>query len=122
VYTSVSPLGTLGLGVAVFPIVTLVLFALATEINAVALLPVRLGTMLEAVAVSVSAMFVPDTVLEFTCRTSEKLAVAFKANVLAVQVMVPALPTPGFVHVQPVGTVIDWKFVLGGVVCVKLTV
>jgi hypothetical protein len=106
-YTRITPLGTLGLGVAVFVIVTLVLFALGTEIIEVALLPVRLGTTLEAVAVSVSAMFVPDAVPEFTCRTSEKLAVAFKANVLAVQVMVPALPTPGFVQVQPVGAVID---------------
>jgi hypothetical protein len=38
-------------------------------------------------------------------------------------VIVPVPPTGGLVpHVQPAGVLIDWKFVFGGVVCVKLTV
>jgi hypothetical protein len=102
--------------------VTLALFALATTTLAVALLLVKFGTMFEAVAVSVSPIFVPEAVLEFTCSTTVKFAVALTASVVAVQVMVPALPTAGFVQVHPAGAVTDWKFVFGGVVWVKLSV
>lgn len=115
-----SPLATVGFGEAAFPMVTLALFALATTTVAVALLVVRLGTMLVAVAVGVSAIFVPEAVAAFTCSTRVKLAVALRARVVAVQVIVPAAPTAGVVHVQPAGAVMDWKFVFGGVVCVKL--
>jgi hypothetical protein len=122
VYVSVSPEGTLGLGVAVFTIVTLALLALATTTVAMAVLLVRLGTILVAVALAVSAMFVPEAVPAFTCSTTVKLPVAFTARVPIVQVMTPAAPTAGLVQVQPPGTVMDWKLVLGGVVWVKLTV
>jgi len=106
----------MGLGVAVFTMAMSALFALATTTMAVALLPVRLGTMLEAVAVAVSAMFVPETVPAFTCSTTVKLAVVFGARVAIVQVMVPAAPTAGLTQVQPAGAVTDWKLVFGGVV------
>lgn len=107
----------MGLGVAVFTIAISALLALATMTVAVALLVVRLGTMFPAVAVGVSAMLVPEAVPEATCRTKVKLAVAFRARLLpSVHVIVPAAPTAGLVHVQPVGAVIDWKFVFGGVV------
>jgi hypothetical protein len=95
--------------------VTLALLPLATVTIAVAVLVVRFGTMLDAVAVSVSAMLVPEAVPAFTWSTNVKLAVALTASVLAVQLMVPAAPTLGVVHVQP-GAVMDWKLVLGGVV------
>src|ERR1700722_2864670 len=105
---------------AVFTMAMSALLALATTTIAVALLVVRFGTMLVAVAVAVSAMLVPEAVPAFTCNTRVKLAVALMANVPAVQVMVPAEPTGGGVHVQPAGATIDWKLVLGGVVWVKL--
>jgi hypothetical protein len=89
---------------------------LATTTIAVAVLLVRFGTMLVAVAVAVSAMFVPEAVLAFTCSMRVKLAVAFRARVVAVQVIVPAAPTARAVHVQPAGAVMDWKLVFGGVV------
>jgi len=116
----VSPLATVGLGVAVFAMVRVVLFALATATIAVAVLLVRFGTMLVAVAVAVSAMFVPEAVLELTCSTRVKLAVALRARVVAVQVIVPEAPIAGVVQVQPAGAVMDWKLVFGGVVWVKL--
>jgi hypothetical protein len=84
---------------------------------AVALLLVRLGTMLVAVAVAVSAILVPEVVPAVTCRTKVKFAVALRARLLpSVQVIVPAAPTAGVTHVQPAATVMDWKFVFGGVV------
>ena len=95
--------------------VTLALFALATTTRAVAVLLVRLGTMLVAVAVAVSAMFVPEAVPALTCRAIVKLPAAFTASEAMVQVMVPAAPTAGVVQAQPVGIVMDWKLVLGGV-------
>jgi hypothetical protein len=99
------------------------LLALATTTVAVALLVVRLGTMLVAVAVAVSAMFVPDGVPAFTCKTSVKLAVVVAAILGSLQVMVPVPPTGGVTgQVQPAGAVIDRKFVFGGVVWVKLAV
>ena len=111
-----SPEGTVGLGVAVLTIVTLALLALATTTSAVAVLVVRPGTMLVAVAVAVSAILVPEAVPAFTCNTRVKLAVAVAARVPIVQVIVPEAPTPGLMQVHPAGAVMDWKFVLGGVV------
>jgi hypothetical protein len=94
---------------------------LATVTVAVALLVVRLGTMFVADAVSVSGMVVPDAVLETTCVTNVKFAVALRERLLpSVQVIVPVPPTAGVVQVQPAGAVIDWKVVLGGVVCVNV--
>jgi hypothetical protein len=89
---------------------------LATATIAVAVFVVRLGTTFVAVAVAVSAILVPEAVAAFTCSTRLKLATALRARLAAVQVMVPAAPTAGVVHVQPAGAVIDWKFVFGGVV------
>jgi hypothetical protein len=109
------------LGEPVFEMVIVALFALATRTVAVAVFVVRLGTMFVAVAVAVSVMLVPDGVPEFTCRTSVNVPVLFTANVpVAVQVIVPVPPTAGLVpQFQPAGTVIDWKFVFGGVTWVK---
>src|SRR6478736_4387303 len=59
VYVSGVPSVT-GFGEAVFTIAISALFASATITVALAVLPVRLGTMLVAVAVSVSVMLVPD--------------------------------------------------------------
>ena len=101
---------------AVFTMAMSALLALATTTSAVALLLVRFGTTLVALAVTVSAIFVPEGVLEFTCNTKVKLAVPLTARMPALQVMVPDAPTAGVVHVQPAGGVIDWKLVLGGVV------
>ena len=83
---------------------------------------VMLGTMLAAVAVTVSVMFVPEVVPAFTCSTRVKLAVPLTASVpLAVQVIVPVPPTGGSVpQIHPAGGVIDWKFVFGGVICVMV--
>ena len=68
-------------------------------------------------------MLVPEGVPEFTFRTSVKLAVAFTARLGSLQVMVPVPPTGGVVgQVHPAGGVMDWKFVLGGVVWEKLAV
>jgi len=70
-------------------------------------------------------IFVPDGVPAFTCSTSVKFAVFAEpvARLAVVHVIVPVPPTAGFVpHVHPAGGVIDWKFVFGGVVWVKLTV
>jgi hypothetical protein len=121
-YVSGSPSST-GFGVAVFTMATSALLAFATTAVAVALFVVNPGTMLLAVAVSVSEMFVPEAVPGFTCSTSVKFAVAFTARLGSVQVMVPVPPTGGTVpQVHPAGGVIDWKFVFGGVVWVKLAV
>jgi len=100
---------------AVFTIARLALFALATTTAAIAVLLVMLGTMFDAVAVVVSAMFVPDAVPAFICSTNVKLAVALSASVPTVQVIVPVAPRAGVVQVQPAGVVMDWKVVLGGV-------
>ena len=111
-----------GFGVAVFTIAKSALFALATTTVALAVLEVILGTILVAVAVAVSVMFVPEGVPEFTCSTSVKVPVLFTARVpVAVQVIVPVPPMVGVVpQFHPAGPVIDWKFVLGGVTCVKV--
>jgi len=117
----VSPLATVGLGDAVFVMVIVALLPSATTALAVALFVVRFGTMLDDVAVSVSAIFVPPGVLAFTCNATVKFATPFTARLLpSVQVMVPVVPTAGVVHVQPAAGVIDWKFVFGGVVSVKV--
>jgi hypothetical protein len=116
VYVRGSPSETVGLGHAVFTIATLALFALATTTVAVAVLLVKLGTMLLAEAVTVSAMVVPDAVPGFTCRMRLKLAAEFSASVVAVQVIVPVPPAATPLHVQPGGAVIDTSVVLGGVV------
>lgn len=100
---------------AVFTIARLALFALATTTEAVAVLLVRLGTMLDDVAVPVSAMFVPDAVPALTCSTNVKPPVALSASVPTVQVIVPVAPTAGVVQVQPAGVVMDWNVVFGGV-------
>jgi len=111
-----------GFGVAVFTIAISALLALATTTVALAVLVVMLGTILAALAVTVSVMLVPEGVPVFTCKTSVKLAVALTPSVpLAVQVIVPAPPTGGRVpQVHPAGGVMDWKFVFGGVVWVKV--
>src|SRR5580704_9278348 len=112
-----SPSATAGLGVAVLTMAISALLALATTTVAVALLVVRLGTRLVALAVAVSAMVVPEGVPAATCKTTVKLAVAFRARLVrAVQVMVPVDPTAGLTQVHPAGDVRDWKLVLGGVV------
>src|SRR5579871_4639403 len=91
---------------------------------ALALLPVRLGTMFVAVAVAVSVMFVPEGALVFACSTTVNVTLFADptARLLpSLQVMVPVPPTAGRVgQVHPDGITIDWKFVLGGVVSVKL--
>jgi hypothetical protein len=93
------------------------LLAFATTTVAVALLVVRLGTMFVAVAVAVSAIFVPEGVPEFTCKTNVKFATALTARLLpSVQVIAPVAPTAGVVQVHPTGAAIDWKLVFGGVV------
>jgi hypothetical protein len=85
-------------------------------------LVVRFGTIFVAVAVAVSAMFVPDGVPAFTCKTRVKLAVAFRARLAMVHVIVPVPPTGGWVpQVQPAGGVTDWKLVFGGVLWVNVT-
>src|ERR1700730_11571789 len=101
---------------------TSALFALATTTVALAVFVVMPGTILAAVAVTVSVMFVPDGVPAFTCNTSVKVAMPLTASVpLSVQVIVPVPPTGGTVpQVQPAGGVNDWEFVLGGVTCVIL--
>jgi len=82
---------------------------------------VRLGTMFVAVAVAVSVMLVPEGVPAFTCNTSVKFAVALTPRVPeSVHVIVPVPPVDGVTHVQPAGAVTDWKFVLGGVLCVNV--
>src|SRR5580658_692010 len=97
------------------------LLALATTTVATAVLLVRFGTMSVALAVAKSAMFVPEGVLAFTCSTKVKLAVAFSARLAPpVQVIVPVAPIAGVTQVQPADAVIDWKLVLGGVVCVNV--
>lgn len=103
---------------AVFTIAMSALLALATMTVAVALLVVRLGTIFVAVAVAVSAIFVPDGVPAFTCRTSVKVTGVLSAKLLpSLQEMRPVPPTVGLVpQVQPAGGVMDWKFVFGGVV------
>ena len=108
----------MGLGVAVFTMAMSALFALATTTMAVALLPVRLGTMLEAVAVAVSVMFVPEGVAEITCSATVKVPLPLIARLLpSVQVIVPVPPTAGTVpQIHPAGGVIDWNVVFGGVV------
>lgn len=121
VYMSGSPDGTFGLGVALLEIVMLALLALPTTTTAVALLLVKFGTMLLAVAVAVSAILVPEAVPEFTCNTIVKPAVPFTARLASVHVIVPVAPTAGVVQPQPLGIMMDWKFVFGGVDCVKLT-
>ena len=107
----------------VFVIAISALLALAT-ITVALLLLVGLETAFVAVAVSVSVMLVPEGVPKFTCSTSVKFAVCVTPTAklpLSVHVIVPVPPTGGTVpHVQPAGGVMDWKVVLGGVVCVKV--
>jgi hypothetical protein len=91
----VSPWGTVGPGVAVFTIARSALFAFATTTLAVALFVVRPGIMLVAVAVTVSAMLVPEAVPAFTWSTSVKFAVALRARLAMVHVIVPVPPTAG---------------------------
>ena len=92
-----------GFGVPVFVIATSALFALATTTVALALLVVRFGTILLAVAVSVSVMFVPGGVPALTSNMRVKFAVVLTARLPMVQLGgVVAL-----LHVQPAGPVND---------------
>jgi hypothetical protein len=102
--------------------VTFALFAFETTTVAVAVLLARLGTMLPAEEVVVSGMLVPEVVVEFTCRTRLKLAVAFAAKLGSVHVIVPVPPAVTPPQVHPAGGVIDSKTVFGGVVWVKVAV
>src|SRR6266576_4263296 len=110
-----------GFGVAALTIAISALLALPTTTVALAVLFVRLGAMLVAVAVAVSVMLVPAGVPAFTWRTRVNVPVLFKARLpAAVQVIVPVPPTGGVVpQVHPAGGVMDRKFVLGGVTWVK---
>jgi hypothetical protein len=110
-----------GFGVAVLTIAISALLALPTTTVALAVLFVRLGTMLVEVAVAVSVMLVPEGVPADTWRTRVKVPILFTARVpVALQVIVPVPPTAGVVpQVHPAGGVIDRKFVLGGVTWVK---
>ena len=108
VYVSGVPSVT-GFGVPTFTMATSALLALATTTVALAVFVVMPGTIFDAVAVTVSVMFVPDGVPAFTCNTSVKLAVAPTPSApLSVQVIVPVPPTGGSVpHAHPAGGVID---------------
>src|ERR1700692_1599326 len=122
VYVSGVPSVT-GLGVAVFTIATSALLAFATTTVALAVLVVRPGGMLAALAVAVSVMLVPVGVRAFTCSTSEKFAVLpapTPKEPPSVQVIVPVPPTAGGTQIHPAGAVTDWKFVFGGVLWVNV--
>jgi hypothetical protein len=121
VYTSGVPSVT-GFGVAVFTMATSALEELATSTVALAVLLVSPGTRFVAVAVAVSVMLVPEGVPEFTCSTTVKLAFDPDPKLApSLHVIVPVPPTEGLVgQVHPVGIVMDWNVVFGGVVSVKL--
>ena len=71
---------------------------------------------------AVSEMIVPAGVVTIAVNCTGKLADAPEARLAMVQVIVPVPPTAGTVpHVHPAGGVMDWKFVFGGVLWVKLT-
>lgn len=59
----------------------------------------------------------------FTVTTMVKVAVVLAARFPpSVQVTLPVLPRPGFVHPHPAGKVTDLKVVLPGVACTQLGV
>jgi hypothetical protein len=107
-YVSRVPCVT-GLGVAVFTIPTSALLAFATITVALAVLLVRFGTTLVAVAVAVSVMLVPEGVPGLTCRTNVNVPVVLTFIFAPREhVIVPVPPTTGWVaQVHPVGGVID---------------
>jgi hypothetical protein len=80
----------------------------------------KLGSAVAEPTVTVSLMAVPAGVPPVTLRTTGKLAVP-GAKLGFVQLIVPALPTVGSVHDQPLGMVASEKnVVLGGVTSVKV--
>ena len=76
--------------------------ARATTSAAVALLLAELGSEVEELTVAVSLTAVPAAVPAVTFTTTGKLALPI-AKLGFVQVMVPAVPTAGVVHDQPLG-------------------
>jgi len=79
-----SPSATVGLGVAVFTMAISALLAFATITAAVALLLVRFGTMLVAVAIAVSAMFVPDVVPAFHLQHQGEVRRSIEGEITAI--------------------------------------
>jgi hypothetical protein len=94
------------------------LFALATMTVALALFVVIPGTMLLAVAVSVSVMLVPEGVAGFTCSTKVKFAVVLAARLAIVQLG----GAVAMLHVHPAGPVRETTVVFGGTGSVNETV
>jgi hypothetical protein len=80
------------------------------------------GTPFESPPVAVSVMLVPEGVLEITCKTTEKVALAFIAIVPAdEQVSVPVPPTGGTeLQVHPAGGVYPWNVIFGGMTSVNV--
>ena len=77
------------------------------------------GSAVDEPTVTVSLTAVPAGVPASTVNTTGKLAVP-GAKLGFVQLIVPAVPTVGVVHVQPLGTVAsEKKVVFGGVLSVK---
>jgi hypothetical protein len=89
----------------------------ATTSAAVALLLAEFGSATAEETLAVSLIAVPDAVPAGTLSTSVKVDDP-TAKLALVQVIVPVPPTAGVVQDHPVGCVIDWKVVFGGVVSV----
>jgi hypothetical protein len=109
-----------GFGEAVFVTTKSACVARATTSAAVALLFAMFGSAVDEPIVAVSFTGVPAGVLAVTASTTGKLAVP-GAKLGFEQLIVPAVPTVGVEHVQPLGIVASEKnVVLGGVVSVKV--
>ena len=120
VYARRFPCAT-GLGAAVLTIETSALFPVPTVNVAVAALFARVGSLVVAATEAVSAMTVPDGVLELICTVTKigELAAAFSA--LSVQVKGVVDPTAGGMQVHaPAAN--DWKVVLRGIFSVSVRV
>src|SRR5579859_170886 len=109
------------LGEAEFVVTRSACVAVATTSAAVALLFAVFGSEIAELTVAVSLMAVPAAVPALTCNVRVKVPVP-GAKEESLQVMVPADPTAGVTQPHPAGNVIAWKFVLGGVVSVIVTV
>lgn len=93
--------------------------ASATTSAAVAVLFVKLGSVVVELIVAVSLIAVPCGVPAVTFTTTVNVP-APGATLGFVQLMVPVPPTTGVEQAHPAGNETDWKVVFGGVTSVKL--
>src|ERR1022692_1981643 len=92
-----------------------------TTVDAVALLLVEMGSLVDELAVAVSAITVPFAVAAFTFTIIEKLAAVLPARLNVLQTTLPVPSTPEVRQVQPAGADMETSVVFAGTASTRAT-